>query len=1121
MALLCPLRSDREELRLLEQATAQDLSVPVVVALPTPDYALQAEALRLGAAEVLLPRDLDGEALQRSLEHALIRQRRRDRGRELLYVQRDLGIAALRSRGLEETLRACLAAALQVAEMDCGGIYLVDPVSGCLSLGCHRGLSDRFVSGVKLVQPGELGHQRVMAGDLMFTYAGEHPGPYQDLCHAEGIRAIAMVPILREGQIIACLNVGSHVKERVPRYARSSLEAIASQIGVALARAREIEERELAQRRGAADNLFLETLLENSPSGVLVYQSDGACVMANPMAARIIGGTREQLLQQRFRQLPSWRTSGLLDDAEAVLAQGGIRQREAEVVSSFGVQVQLDCRMSRLEIGGEVLLLLLFNDIHALKQVEAELRSYQEHLEQMVARRSEALQESEEKYRHLFENAPVGLFRSTLPEGKLIEANERCMRVAGYDDMEEFLSQWRASEQYKDPAQRDLFLAQIAERGEVQGFEVELCRRDGSTVWVSFSARHYPEAGLLEGALVDVSELKRAQQAMAEQREQLFQFLEGVPAGVFILDARTEQPFYANEAAKQILGAGVAPGARPHELAQVYQAYLRGSDRLYPTEQMPVVRALRGEASAVDDMVVRRQGEEVALFVSGSPVYDRAGKVAYASVAFVDISARLEAEERIRRQHEQFLTILNNFPEILYSPAPATNEVVVVNQTVRQALGHDPAGGVCHVEFQGRDAPCPFCTNEIILRTREPHVWEHHNQALGRHYLITDQIIRWPDGRDVRFEVAIDITSRKRMEEELAVKNLVFEATIAGKSIADNAGVIHTVNPFFLQMWGYERKEQALGRPIPEFFVHPHEAEAVLAALDATGQWEGEFLALRADGSTFTCQGLATVVRDEQGQRIGYQSTTLDVTAQRQAEQQLKQALAELERSNRELEQFAYVASHDLQEPLRMVYSFMGLLQQKYRGQLDEQAQEYIHFAVDGAQHMRGLISDLLAFSRVGQRAREAAPVPLDRALDQALRNLGQVIEESGAVVIRGPLPTVLVDEGQLVQLLQNLLDNAIKFRSAAAPRVELSARQVQGMWELAVRDNGIGLQMAYAERIFSLFQRLHLREQYAGSGIGLSICKKVVELAGGRIWVQSSPGEGATFFFTLPGAEV
>lgn len=225
----------------------------------------------------------------------------------------------------------------------------------------------------------------------------------------------------------------------------------------------------------------------------------------------------------------------------------------------------------------------------------------------------------------------------------------------------------------------------------------------------------------------------------------------------------------------------------------------------------------------------------------------------------------------------------------------------------------------------------------------------------------------------------------------------------------------------------------------------------------------------------------------------------------------------ELARSNADLEQFAYVASHDLQEPLRMVASYTQLLARRYRGRLDADADDFINYAVDGANRMQTLIGDLLTFSRVNTKGEEAAPVACDLVLERALGNLKHAIGESRAVVTRDALPTLRGDPAQMTQLFQNLIGNAVKFRGAETPRVHVSARRQGDEWLLSVSDNGIGIEPQFADRIFVIFQRLHRKEQYPGTGIGLAICKRIVERHGGRIWVESEPGRGATFHFTAP----
>jgi len=239
----------------------------------------------------------------------------------------------------------------------------------------------------------------------------------------------------------------------------------------------------------------------------------------------------------------------------------------------------------------------------------------------------------------------------------------------------------------------------------------------------------------------------------------------------------------------------------------------------------------------------------------------------------------------------------------------------------------------------------------------------------------------------------------------------------------------------------------------------------------------------------------------------------------RLAEEDLAQKVDQLARSNAELEQFAYVASHDLQEPLRMVAAYTQLLAERYRGKLDENADKFIGYASEGALRMQALIQDLLAFSRVGRNDTRCAEVDCDGVMKEILLSLGPAMQESGAVVTHGPLPVVCADRSQLSQVFQNLIGNAIKFRGKEAPAISVQAEKSGEQWLFSVRDNGIGIAPEHAENIFVVFQRLHARTEYPGNGIGLAICKKIVQHYGGKIWVEGQAGHGSVFKFTLPSA--
>jgi light-regulated signal transduction histidine kinase (bacteriophytochrome) len=294
--------------------------------------------------------------------------------------------------------------------------------------------------------------------------------------------------------------------------------------------------------------------------------------------------------------------------------------------------------------------------------------------------------------------------------------------------------------------------------------------------------------------------------------------------------------------------------------------------------------------------------------------------------------------------------------------------------------------------------------------------------------------------------------------------------------------------------------------------------QSVQNTLNLGVPYDIEYRVVWPDSSVHWIAAKGRAYRSAQGVAEHMQGIVMDITERKTSEERLVKMMGELKRSNDDLQQFAYVASHDLQEPLRMVASYTQLLARRYKGRLDSDADEFIAYAVDGSNRMQVLIRDLLAYSRAGTNGKALREVASESALKEALANLRATIKDSGADVTYDPLPTVTTDSVQLAQVFQNLVGNAIKYRRAELPHVHVSAAKNGGdEWIFSVRDNGLGIDSQYFERIFVLFQRLHGREEFEGTGIGLAICRKILQRLGGRIWVESQPEKGSTFYFALP----
>lgn len=327
-------------------------------------------------------------------------------------------------------------------------------------------------------------------------------------------------------------------------------------------------------------------------------------------------------------------------------------------------------------------------------------------------------------------------------------------------------------------------------------------------------------------------------------------------------------------------------------------------------------------------------------------------------------------------------------------------------------------------------------------------------------------------------------------------------------------------------------KGELIGRDFSDFFTEPEKARRAFQQMVREGRLQDLPLEMRhRDGRIASVLYGGAVYKDEADRIAGAFVATRDVTERKKAEEELGRSRGELTarnrelerlqrnltRSNRSLEEFAYVASHDLQEPLRTISSYIQLIQRNMEGKLDPDTLEFMGYVVDGSKRMRDMINDLLMYSRVNTRGEPFTPIDLTAVLKEAVGNCGTAIRETGAVVTNDPLPTGTVAHSQFVQLFQNLVSNSLKFRREMPPRIHVGAELKDTEWEFSVRDNGIGFDQKYEDHVFGLFQRLHTKDKYPGTGIGLALCKNIVERHGGRIWVKSEPQKGTTFYFTLP----
>lgn len=493
---------------------------------------------------------------------------------------------------------------------------------------------------------------------------------------------------------------------------------------------------------------------------------------------------------------------------------------------------------------------------------------------------------------------------------------------------------------------------------------------------------------------------------------------------------------------------------------------------------------------------------------------------------------RNRARESLLSERQRFNDVLETLPVYVCLLTP-DYYMPFANRVFRDLFGYYP-DKKCYEFLFNRPEPSDDCETYEVLRTNEPQHWEWTGPN-GRDYDIFDFPFRDTDGSRLILEMGIDITKQKQAQEALRSTSLyargLLEASLDPLVTISPKGKITDVNEATVKVTGITR-ERLIGTDFSNYFTEPDKAEEGYQQVFARGYVTDYPLTIRhRNGRLTDVLYNATVYKNEEGKVQGVFAAARDITEKKITEAELekyrlhledlvKQRTEELARSNKDLEQFAYVASHDLQEPLRAVSGFVSLLHHRLKDMLDDKTKEYMDFTVDGVTRMQSLINGLLEYSRIDTRGKPPEKTDSGKVLEEALIGLKMSIKESGAKIIADKLPIVHIDPVQLSQLFQNLISNAIKFHGDLLPEIHISASRLDKAWWFAVKDNGIGIEPQYTERIFLIFHRLHTRKKYTGTGIGLSLCKKIVERHGGKIWVESEPGQGSTFYFTIPDME-
>ena len=851
---------------------------------------------------------------------------------------------------------------------------------------------------------------------------------------------------------------------------------------------------------------------------MVVVNECGEIILLNLQAGKQFGYSRDELVGQKVTTIIP------VGFAERLLADG-IRTAAEALAQQIGTGIELigrhkdgsefpiELMLSPLESADGILVTAAIRDISVRKAAEI-------HLAQM----DEELRASEERYRMLLDGVEDHAIFMMDPGGQIISWNAGAERIKGYTADQiigrNFSCFFPLGDIERGRPAEVLRLTATNGRHEEQSVRR---RKDGSQFLANLTFKALRD---LSGNLRGFSEFSHDLSESKESEAKYRGLLEAAPDAMVVVDEggwivlvnlQAEQRFgyHRDELVGQKVTDIIPTGF---------------AERLLADGTRTAAEALAQQIGTGIELIGRRKdGSEFPIELMLSPLGGAEGILVTAAIR--DISVRKAAETHLAQMEGRYRGLLEAAPDAMVVVDQGGGIVLLNLQAERQFGYHRD-------ELVGQRVTniIPVGFAERLLADGTRTAAEALAQQIGTGI---ELIGRRKDGSEFPIELMLsplsgaegilvtaairDISVRKAAETHLAQMEErhrgLLEAAPDAMVMVNGSGEIVLLNLQAEKQFGYRRAElvgQKVQKIIPEGLVGRLLADSLLAARGGRMSGAGiELTGRRKDGGEFPIEIILGPLESAEGTLAT--AAIRDITTRKAAEAHLLQKMAELNRSNEDLGQFAYIASHDLQEPLRMVASYTQLLSRRYKGQLDSDADEFISFAVDGANRMQRLIQDLLAYSRVGTKGKDLLDTSSEDALEQALINLRGAIEEKGALVTHDPLPPLLADEMQLIQLFQNLVGNAIKYQKSGVPRVHVSAKNTDGKkWAFSVQDNGLGIDPQYFEKIFGMFQRLHKREEYSGTGIGLAICKKIVERHGGSITVDSQLGKGSTFRFVL-----
>ncbi|QCY68601.1 PAS domain S-box protein [Antarcticibacterium flavum] len=703
-------------------------------------------------------------------------------------------------------------------------------------------------------------------------------------------------------------------------------------------------------------------------------------------------------------------------------------------------------------------------------------------------------------------------------DGYLKKVNPAFVKMFGYTEEELLntpISQFLHPQDQASTFQR---LNEVAEGRSPRNFQNRCKAKNGDWKWISWTpAELLEEEGIVHVFGIDITSLKSSNLELHKYRNVIESSKDAI--GLFTLETGE---VYLNSSFQEILGYETGNLKGQEAIENMYHGDII-SREIFPT-------LLAGRYWEGDLQIKNSEGENLDYYFSGGPVFNSNNEVIALFGIHTDISERKKYEATLKNYGERINRILESITDGFFS-LDSSGFVTHWNKAAEKFSGiarHQIENqNLWQVVPEARELLF-FDKHQEALKTMEKTSYEEFHAPSKKWYEVN--IYPGVEGASVYFK---DITPRKLIENKIKIAkeryDLVAKAT--RESVYDWDVIKNELewNGAYYEVYGYKRllRKDNLSQWLEN--IHIEDRQSIEATLDLAlesgdTKWESEYRLVKSNRKIAYVLERGYIIRDESGKAIRMIGSLQDITELKQNERALEELNHQLQRnakdladSNAELEQFAYIASHDLQEPLRMVTSFLSQLQKKYDDQLDDRARQYIHFATDGAVRMRQILLDLLDYSRAGRLEYSREEVDLNDMLTNIENLYASSIKETGATILYGKLPVICAAVTPLQRVLSNLISNGIKYSHRDIPPIiKVTVKEESTCWQFSISDNGIGIDERYFEKVFILFQRLHSREDYSGTGIGLAICKKIVENHGGEIWLESKEGKGSTFHFTI-----